>query len=48
MLFVADRQNSHPLIQRVPITAVAATGLEFLGLEASRGAERSVLRLACS
>lgn len=27
----------------VPITAVAATGLEFLGHEASRGAERSVL-----
>lgn len=29
----------------VPITAVAATGLEFLGLEASVGAERSVWNL---
>lgn len=30
----------------VPITATAATGLEFLGLDASRGAAESVLSLA--
>jgi hypothetical protein len=29
----------------IPITTVAATGLEFLGLEPSRGAERSVWNL---
>jgi len=29
----------------VPITAAAATGLEYLGLEASAGAESSVLNL---
>ena len=29
----------------IPITAAAATGLEYLGLEASAGAQRSVLKL---
>ena len=29
----------------VPITTVAATGLEYLGLEASTGAEKSVWEL---
>ena len=29
----------------VPITAAAATGLEYLGLDKSKGAENSVLRL---
>jgi hypothetical protein len=37
----AGRQIDKP----VPITTVAATGLEYLGLEASAGAEKSVLEL---
>jgi hypothetical protein len=32
----------------VPITTVAATGLEYLGLEASHGAERSVLEMVAA
>ena len=37
----ADRRIDRP----VPITTVAATGLEFLGLDPSKGAEPSVLSL---
>ena len=33
------------VVKPIPITAAAATGLEFLGLPASSGAARSVLRL---
>lgn len=35
----------HSVERPVPITAVAATGLEFLGLRAPAGAERSVLEM---
>ena len=38
-------KEGHRIDKPVPITAVAATGLEYLGLDASTGAEKSVWNL---
>jgi hypothetical protein len=47
MLALGPGVNSGRRVERpVPITAVAATGLGYLGLEASTGAEGSVLGLS--